>query len=200
MFTFKPASKHGNGATNGSSNGNGNGHGNGHAPSNNGNGASAGNGHLAGSNGNGHGGWFGRAPARPAAARASNGHSNRVESVLGPGIHFKGTLNGNGGVRIEGTFDGSINVKGPVVIADGARVTADIYAGAVTVGGSLKGNITAAKVEIQATGRVWGDLVTSSFATDEGAFLRGQVRMEDEVPLAEMAEPEAERVPERVTF
>jgi len=59
---------------------------------------------------------------------------------------------------------------------------------AVSVEGSVKGNITAGKVEILATGRVWGDLVTAAFATEEGAFLRGQVTMQDEVPPPEGVE------------
>jgi cytoskeletal protein CcmA (bactofilin family) len=128
-------------------------------------------------NGNGH---------KPANGRnghnGHNGHSGKVETVLGPGVHYKGTLNGAAGVRIEGSFDGDINIKGAVVIADGAKVTADIRASAVSVGGNVKGNITAGKVEILSTGRVWGDLTTTAFASEEGAFLRGAVKMEDDLP------------------
>ena len=51
------------------------------------------------------------------------------------------------------------------------------------VAGALKGNITAQKVEIRSTGRVWGDIVTMAFATEEGAFLRGQIKMEDAVDI-----------------
>lgn len=135
-------------------------------------------------NGNGHktGNGNGYAPLGPNGNGNGNGHGKRVESVLGPGIHYKGTASGAGGMRIEGTFDGDINIQGALVIADGAKVTADVRAGAVSVAGSLKGNIVAGKVEILSTGRVWGDLVTNAFATEEGAFLRGQVRMEDQVP------------------
>ncbi len=126
-----------------------------------------------------------------------NGRQNgKIETVLGPGVHYKGTLNGASGVRIEGTFDGSINIKGPVVIADGAKVIADIQASAISVAGHLRGNITAGKVEILSTGRVWGDLITSSFASEEGAFLRGAVQMEDEVPPPEPVEAKVEQVSE----
>lgn len=161
MFTIRPKSNNGlNG--NGHKNGNGS---NGHTGNGvNGNGHANGQGHK---NGNG------------------NGKHTSIETVLGPGVHYKGTLNGAAGVRIEGSFDGSINIKGPVVIADGAKVTADIQASAVSVGGSVRGNITAGKVEILATGRVWGDLTTSAFASEEGAFLRGSVKMEDEAPTPE---------------
>jgi len=30
---------------------------------------------------------------------------------------------------------------------------------------------------------VWGDVVTTSFATEEGAYLRGQICMEDKIEL-----------------
>lgn len=158
MFTIRPKSNNNGLNGNGHKNGNGS---NGHAGNGvNGNGHTNGNGHK---NGNG------------------NGKHHSIETVLGPGVHYKGTLNGAAGVRIEGSFDGSINIKGPVVITDGAKVTADIQASVVSVGGSVKGNITAGKVEILSTGRVWGDLTTSAFASEEGAFLRGSVKMEDEV-------------------
>ena len=39
------------------------------------------------------------------------------------------------------------------------------------------------RIEIRATGRVWGDVVTTAFATEDGAFLRGQVRMEEQIDL-----------------
>ena len=42
---------------------------------------------------------------------------------------------------------------------------------------------SAEKLEIRSTGRLWGDVVTVAFSTEEGSFLRGQVRMEDELDL-----------------
>ncbi|RME07186.1 MAG: polymer-forming cytoskeletal protein, partial [Anaerolineae bacterium] len=54
----------------------------------------------------------------------------------------------------------------------------------------------AEKVDIRSTGRVWGDVVTTAFSTEEGAFLRGQIRMEEQVEL-EAGQPagEAETAP-----
>src|SRR5512136_2651755 len=93
-------------------------------PKTNGNGQN-GNGYKSGNgNGNGH-----------------NGHSHKLDTVLGPGVYYQGTLNGAGGVRIEGGFDGTVNIKGQLYIAEGAKVTAAVQAGAVIVGGSLKGDV-----------------------------------------------------------
>jgi cytoskeletal protein CcmA (bactofilin family) len=108
----------------------------------------------------------------------------RVTSVLGEGISWQGKISGVGGVRIEGAFDGEIEVRGLVVIAERGRVSCDhIQAETVIVAGSLKGDITARKVQISSTGRVWGSVTTKSFSTDEGAFLKGQITMEDEIEL-----------------
>lgn len=110
--------------------------------------------------------------------------SERVTSVIGPGISWKGDLRGKGGIRIEGTVEGEITVRGLVVIGETGRVTCEtLTADSVIVAGALKGNVKAEKLEIRATGRVWGDVVTTSFSTEEGAYLRGQICMEDKVEL-----------------
>lgn len=110
--------------------------------------------------------------------------TERVTSVLGSGIIWKGDLSGSGGVRIEGAFEGEIALRGLLVIGASGRVTCPhLRANVVIVAGAVRGNITAEKVEIRSTGRVWGDVVTAAFATEEGAFLRGQIRMEDAVDI-----------------
>lgn len=108
----------------------------------------------------------------------------RVTSVLGEGISWHGRISGRGGVRIEGIFEGEIALHGLVVVGETGKVTCDnVRANSVIVAGAIHGNITAEKLEIRDTGRVWGNVVVSAFSTEEGAFLRGQVTMEDEVVL-----------------
>jgi cytoskeletal protein CcmA (bactofilin family) len=108
----------------------------------------------------------------------------RVTSVLGPGINWQGKLRGSGGIRIEGTFEGDISVRGLVVVGETGRVTCvNLAANTVVVAGAVKGNITAEKLEIRSTGRVWGDVTVMAFSTEEGAFLRGQICMEERVEL-----------------
>ena len=116
----------------------------------------------------------------------------RITSVLGAGVIWQGTITGSGGVRVEGTFEGLIGLKGLLVVGETGKVTCEnVRAVHVIVAGAVKGNITAQKVEIRGTGRVWGDITTTAFATEEGSFLRGQIRMEDAVDLGLEAMPEA---------
>ena len=127
-------------------------------------------------------------PATPAAAPPTE----RVTSVLGPGIIWKGNLRGSGGVRIEGAFEGDITLRGLVVVGETGRVTCqNLRANSVIVAGTVNGSITAERLDIRSTGRVWGDVVVVALATEEGAFLRGQVRMEEkiEIQLENESEP-----------
>lgn len=116
----------------------------------------------------------------------------RITSVLGSGVIWHGSINGSGGVRIEGAFEGGIALRGMLVVGETGRVTCEnIRANTVIVAGAVRGNITTHKLEIRASGRVWGDVVTTAFVTEDGAFLRGQIRMEEAVELDLEPAPEA---------
>ncbi len=118
----------------------------------------------------------------------------RITSVLGSGLIWHGSINGSGGVRIEGAFEGEIALRGMLVVGETGRVTCEnIRAQTVIVAGAVRGNITTNKLEIRASGRVWGDVVTTAFVTEDGAFLRGQIRMEEAVELD--LEPAPETTP-----
>lgn len=138
----------------------------------------------------------------PAESASSAPVVERITSVLGAGVIWNGSINGSGGVRIEGAFEGEIALRGLLVVGETGRVTCqNVRANTVIVAGAVRGNITAQKLEIRGTGRVWGDVVTTAFVTEEGAFLRGQIRMEENVELnleptpegapSEMAQAEA---------
>jgi cytoskeletal protein CcmA (bactofilin family) len=123
-----------------------------------------------------------RSESDPVTAPTRTRPVERVTSVLGAGTTWNGKLSGIGGVRVEGTFEGEVALRGLLVIGEQGRLTCEhVWANTVVVAGLLKGNITAKKVEIRATGRIWGDVITAAFATEEGAFLRGKITMEEEV-------------------
>lgn len=125
--------------------------------------------------------------------------TDRVTSVIGPGVVWKGKLSGKGGVRIEGTLDGDINLQGMLVVGETGRVTCEtLRANVVVVAGAVRGDITAEKLEIRSSGRVWGNVITAAFSTEEGAFLRGQVTMEEKVEIIADTQEESEETNEEL--
>ncbi|MCJ7715057.1 MAG: polymer-forming cytoskeletal protein [Anaerolineales bacterium] len=107
----------------------------------------------------------------------------RVTSILGENTNLKGELTGKGGIRIVGLFEGKIDLEGLIIIDQKGRVESDlIKADTVIIGGSVRSDIQAKRVEIRRTGRVWGNVTTVRFSTEEGAYLRGKIQMEEEIP------------------
>jgi cytoskeletal protein CcmA (bactofilin family) len=120
--------------------------------------------------------------AAPSAAPVS-----KIETIIGPNAHFRGEIQSDGGMRIDGICEGTLDIAGNLVIGEAAKLIADIKANNISISGAVKGNINGNRVEILKTGRVWGDLVISSLLLEEGAYLRGQTTMHGDIepPLIE---------------
>ena len=118
----------------------------------------------------------------PASDPAPAPIQGRVTSIIGEGTSWKGEFSGRGGIRIEGLFEGTIDLDGLIIIGRTGRVESElIKAETVIVGGSVRSDIQAERVEIRSTGKVWGNVTTTRFTTEEGAYLRGKIQMEEAV-------------------
>jgi len=129
---------------------------------------------------------------------------DRIEVTVGPGANFKGDLECDGVIKIEGIYQGRIKTVSNVIISEKARVDAHIEAQNVSVSGQVKGSIVAkGRLEILSTGRVWADVTVSSFLLDDGGKLHGGLKMfgtgpepeSFEVPPAGQAAAKAEEAP-----
>jgi cytoskeletal protein CcmA (bactofilin family) len=75
------------------------------------------------------------------------------ESVFGPTLVFKGEINFQDAIRIEGMIEGRITGEGRVVVAPRGKVMGDIMAAQIIIEGTVQGNITAAdRLDIAGTG------------------------------------------------
>ena len=101
----------------------------------------------------------------------------KIETIIGPTASFRGTIRSDGSIRIDGIYEGSIETAGNLIIGEQAKIMANITAHNVSVAGAVKGDISANRVEVLETGRIWGDLTVNSFTLDDGGFVSGQVHM-----------------------
>jgi len=96
-------------------------------------------------------------------------------TVIGPDAKFKGELSFQGGVRIDGQFDGSITTSGKVFVSNNGHVKAEVKAASVALEGKLEGNLTAQdRVELRATGQMFGDVKAAKLLVIEGATFVGR--------------------------
>lgn len=111
--------------------------------------------------------------AAPANARPPVG----FETVIGANTALKGDLTSHANVRIDGHFEGAINIDGNLMVGETAEIQADIHAHNLTISGAVHGNLHGNKVQIARTGRVWGDVSAAALTTEDGAYLEGKITM-----------------------
>jgi cytoskeletal protein CcmA (bactofilin family) len=103
-----------------------------------------------------------------------------TDTVIGAGATLQGTLITIGNVRVEGTSEGDITAKGKIVIGAAGKVEGNIKGQSVAIGGTVEGDVEAARISVLSSGRVMGDLTTASLTTQEGGFIQGVITMQDE--------------------
>ncbi|MCS7251768.1 MAG: polymer-forming cytoskeletal protein [Anaerolineae bacterium] len=142
---------------------------------------------------------FGRSrPEKAIAISKPSSPGSPLETVLGPTCVIRGVLQGDGMIRVEGIFEGSMEISGNLIIGENARVRAEVRATNISVAGMLIGKIYATgRVEILSTGKVWGEIQAGSLVIDEGGYFRGQSLMPGAEPEFPMLEPPRAEHPEQ---
>lgn len=118
-------------------------------------------------------------PLAPASAAAPAPASASVRaSVIAAKAVFKGEISGDEDVVVEGTLEGQVRINRELRVAQGGVVRATVQAKSVVVSGELVGNCAAtARIEIQATGQLTGDIKAPRITIAEGAQFRGKSEM-----------------------
>ena len=140
--------------------------------------------------------WLGgkgksKEPVTPVSKSTGGGRMAQpaIESTIGANTHIKGDIQGDGGLRIDGVVEGTIELTGNLVITESAKVRAEIKANNVSIAGAVQGNVAANRVEITDTGRVWGDMTVKALLISEGAYLRGQTFMSQDLQPPKLEAP-----------
>ncbi len=108
----------------------------------------------------------------------TSGFSGTFDTVIGEDSRFKGTIKGEGSLRIEGLLEGEVIYEGMVVVGQNAEVDADIYAEGITIAGEVRGNVeTKGKLEITSSGKLFGGLVAQHLQIEKGAVFKGNSKM-----------------------
>lgn len=126
-----------------------------------------------------------RETSHPDGATAEN-----LNALLGKGSEFEGKLSFEGMVRIDGKFTGQISTNDVLIVAEGARVAAEISCGSIIVRGEVTGNIRAkTSIELHHPAKLRGDVTTPSLLVEKGVVFQGQSKMENlekELPRYEL--------------
>lgn len=112
-------------------------------------------------------------------------------NVISRDVHIKGVLTFKNDLISDGQIEGDINSTGSLVVGRNGSVQGDIRAGAVSIAGSVNGNVTVReKCELKTAAALIGDLVAPRLIIEEGATFvgRSQVTPHGEQPAVEEQE------------
>lgn len=108
--------------------------------------------------------------ATPAAS------SEKVISIIGPGMHIVGDCDTTDTVRIEGRVEGSVRAEKAVVIGKGGHVTGDIRTQDAVIAGTVRGALDVdSRLELQASCVIDGEIRATRLKLDEGGIVNGSV-------------------------
>jgi len=104
----------------------------------------------------------------------SGGKAGEFTTVIGPDAVFKGELEFEKGVRVDGRVEGKISTKGHLAVSKGGKLQADVTAGNIIVEGQVSGNLHASeRVDLRDTARLKGDIKAARLLVAEGAAFVG---------------------------
>lgn len=104
-----------------------------------------------------------------------------INSIIGDGTCFRGDLDLQGLLRIDGDFEGNIRTEGRILVGRGGRARCLIEADTVVVGGVVKGDIRAAtKVVLLSTCIMIGNIRTPQLIVEEGVLLHGHCTVSED--------------------
>jgi cytoskeletal protein CcmA (bactofilin family) len=103
-----------------------------------------------------------------------------LNGFLDRGASFRGELEFEDTMRIDGRFHGKIFSKNELIVGETATVEGEIHVGRVAISGTVIGKITAdQKIEIHRSGKVYSDVDTPALVIEEGAIFQGNCTMGD---------------------
>ena len=104
-----------------------------------------------------------------------------IRTLVGEGTVLRGTLQFDGGLRIDGEVFGDVlaepGVRSLVVISEKARVHGKVNAGHVIINGEVRGPVTSSEMlELQPRATVTGDVRYEVLEMHPGAMIDGELK------------------------
>lgn len=99
-------------------------------------------------------------------------------TIISSGTNIDGTLKAAGTLRVDGVFNGTMNVEGSVIIGEGGYVKGNIRTDKIVIAGKVEGNIYSnGTLELTSNGRLYGDIEVKNIIIADGAIFQGKCIM-----------------------
>lgn len=109
-----------------------------------------------------------------------------VETIIGSTVHVEGNFVGSGDVVVEGRVSGTLKTSKNLRVGEQAIIKADVEAANIVIAGEIRGHVSCGgRIEVMATGKIFGNIDTQTIAVAHGAVIHGKVSMAGHEAAAE---------------
>jgi cytoskeletal protein CcmA (bactofilin family) len=109
-----------------------------------------------------------------------NETDNTTINLISSGTEITGDIKSNGDIRIDGTLTGNLSTKGKVVIGPTGKIKGEVFCKNSEVSGLVEGKISVGQLlNLKASSKILGDIVTSKLAIEPGAVFTGSCNMSE---------------------
>ncbi len=107
-----------------------------------------------------------------------NETDNSTINLISTGTDITGDIKSTGDIRIDGTLRGNLNTKGKVVIGPTGKVSGEVICKNSEVSGIVEGKIIVGQLlNLKASSKITGDIVTAKLSIEPGALFTGNCKM-----------------------
>ncbi|MEA3290779.1 MAG: polymer-forming cytoskeletal protein, partial [Pseudomonadota bacterium] len=123
--------------------------------------------------------------------------SKQTYATIGPSITIHGDVVGEEDLLINGTLEGTINLKdNNLIVGEQGRVIADIIGRSACIEGEVRGEIRGSeRVTVRKSGKVNGDIRSPRVVLDDGCQFKGSIDMDQDKAPSISAERKSEGKP-----
>jgi cytoskeletal protein CcmA (bactofilin family) len=115
---------------------------------------------------------------RKSMAKTNEANTPGKLNQIVEGTEIKGTFISDSNMRVDGKVDGSIDIKGKLVLGVNGYIEGDIVCENAEVEGTFKGNIKVNSfLSLKSTAKIYGDIYTKQISVEPGALFTGNCVM-----------------------
>jgi cytoskeletal protein CcmA (bactofilin family) len=115
---------------------------------------------------------------RKSMAKTNEANTPGKLNQIVEGTEIKGTFISDSNMRVDGKIDGSIDIKGKLVLGVNGYIEGDIVCENAEVEGTFKGNIKVNSfLSLKGTAKIYGDIHTKQISVEPGAVFTGNCVM-----------------------
>lgn len=118
---------------------------------------------------------------------AAGGSGQTLNTIIGRGTLFEGTMQVENSVRIDGIFKGELTCSGALTISQSGEAYAHLEGKDIYINGIVRGTVRAEKVRLDSQARFIGDIYATALSVSEGAIFHGSCSMETDEKKKEPA-------------